>query len=1025
MLDNIKIGRKLIGGFIFVALIAGVIGGAGYYGLGTTRVSYDLVTENYLPSVIALATIDEAQTAVTVGERGLINRQMMDSELRQAQYDYIDAAWTRVDTAWQNFESHELSAEEQALWNTFTPQWNKWKADHNEVRRLQEEKDRLVAAGVSLDDPKITELDEVTFEASLKTRDSFLESEAALKKLIDFNRQAAIDADLAADALSNQIKGMIIVAIVVGVIAALGLGFYLSRSVTTPLAQTVHMIQEMNLGRLGGRLRMARKDEVGVMARAMDSFANDLQHVVLGTMQKIADGDLSVTLAPRDSQDEIAPALNKTLTALRGLVAEAQALTRAAVEGKLAARGNAGQFQGGYRDIVQGVNDTLDSVIGPLNVAAEYLDRIAKGDIPQPIKDSYNGDFNEIKLNLNICIEAVNLLVSDTNLLVEAATGQRFAVRVDASRHQGDFRKVVQGVNDTLDVVVDKMFWYEQLLNALPFPLSVTDMDMNWTFVNKATEGFLGVSGHEVIGKQCSNWNANICRTDQCGIARLRQNKPQTDFAQFGKDFQVDTSYILNARGERVGHIEVVQETSARTKVAAYQKVEVQRLAHNLRQLANGDLSFATVVSEGDEYTRDVRENFISINQSLEGVKAAVNALVVDTTTLAQAGVEGRLATRADATRHGGEFRKVVQGVNETLDAVIGPLTTAADYVDRIARGEVPESIRTGYQGDFERFKDNLNRLSDSLRDMLGGIKEAVNNLSAAAAEILAATTQQASGASEQSAAIAQTSTTIDEVKAIVEQSLAKAQAVAEQAQRTREVAATGQRAVSDTVESMGQIKEKVEGIAENILALSEQTQQIGEITATVNEIASQSNLLALNASVEAARAGEHGKGFAVVAVEVRNLAEQSKQATAQVKAILNEIQRATNAAVMATEEGTKGVDGGVQRAGQAGDTIQQMGSVIAENASAAQQVVASAQQQTTGMEQIALAMQNINQATVQSLASTRQAEKAAQDLSALARQMEALVARYRLSGATRTESEPGMVQVAGATAGNGKVNGR
>ena len=103
----------------------------------------------------------------------------------------------------------------------------------------------------------------------------------------------------------------------------------------------------------------------------------------------------------------------------------------------------------------------------------------------------------------------------------------------------------------------------------------------------------------------------------------------------------------------------------------------------------------------------------------------------------------------------------------------------------------------------------------------------------------------------------------------------------------------------------------RVDVIEENILALSERTQQIGEIIDTVNAIAAQSNMLALNAAVEAARAGEQGKGFAVVAEEVRDLADRSRQATAQVKAILSDVQRATNATGMATEEGKKGVDAG------------------------------------------------------------------------------------------------------------------
>lgn len=289
-----------------------------------------------------------------------------------------------------------------------------------------------------------------------------------------------------------------------------------------------------------------------------------------------------------------------------------------------------------------------------------------------------------------------------------------------------------------------------------------------------------------------------------------------------------------------------------------------------------------------------------------------------------------------------------------------------------------------------------LVRMVASLREMLTNISESANNLGSAAAEILAATTQQASGSSEQSAAIAQTTSTVNEVKVISEQASARAMEVANASQRTVEVARGGQRSVQDTIESMNMIKDQVESISENLLALSDQTQQIGEIIASVNDIAAQSNMLALNASVEAARAGEHGKGFAVVAMEVRSLAEQSKQATAQVKSILSEIQKATNTTVMATEEGTKGVERGVQLAAQAREAIEQLASVINESAQIATQVVAGGQQQQTGMEQIALAMQNINQATVQSLASTRQAEKSAQNLNDLARQMNELVAKYK-----------------------------
>ncbi|MFP4345007.1 MAG: methyl-accepting chemotaxis protein [Anaerolineales bacterium] len=330
---------------------------------------------------------------------------------------------------------------------------------------------------------------------------------------------------------------------------------------------------------------------------------------------------------------------------------------------------------------------------------------------------------------------------------------------------------------------------------------------------------------------------------------------------------------------------------------------------------------------------------------------------------------------------------------------------TVEEYVSHMAivgQGNLAARLDVGGNGHnpndpLIRLGQNLNDLTANLQQMIQQIREAANNLSSASTEIMAATTQQASGASEQSAAITQTTTTVDEVKAISEQAIVRAQEVADSAQRTVEVSRGGMQAVQETMQSMAQIKERVEGIAENILALSEQTQQIGEITSTVNDIASQSNMLALNASVEAARAGEHGKGFAVVAVEVRNLAEQSKQATAQVRAILTDIQNAINATVMVTEEGTKVVDLGVQLAEEGRGAIEQLAAVINESAQTATQVVAGGQQQASGVEQIAMAMQNINQAMMQSMASTRQAEKAAQDLNELARRLNDTVQEYTL----------------------------
>jgi methyl-accepting chemotaxis protein len=348
------------------------------------------------------------------------------------------------------------------------------------------------------------------------------------------------------------------------------------------------------------------------------------------------------------------------------------------------------------------------------------------------------------------------------------------------------------------------------------------------------------------------------------------------------------------------------------------------------------------------------------------------------------------------------EIKKRMAAEQEQREYLQATVQEYVGYMVDVAQGNLATRLPLDGAGNEENdplivLGRNLNETVASLQSMAIQIHEAANNLSSAAAEILTATTQQVTSANEQSAAISQTTTTVDEVKVISEQAIQRAQEVVDSSQRTVAVSRSGEEVVQETVGSMAQIKARVEGIAENILALSAQTQQIGEIIATVNDIAAQSNMLALNASVEAARAGEHGKGFAVVAAEVRSLAEQSRQATLQVRTILLDIQNGINATVMATEEGTKVVDQGLELAGQTGDVIERLASTIGEAAQTAMQMRAGGQQQATGVEQIAMAMQNINQATTQGLASTRQTEQAARDLNELAQSLTETVERYQL----------------------------
>jgi methyl-accepting chemotaxis protein len=329
---------------------------------------------------------------------------------------------------------------------------------------------------------------------------------------------------------------------------------------------------------------------------------------------------------------------------------------------------------------------------------------------------------------------------------------------------------------------------------------------------------------------------------------------------------------------------------------------------------------------------------------------------------------------------------------------ISSPLKEISRAAERIASGDLSGDIsKDDRKDEVGVLAGTFRTMVSNLRDLNREIGEGVNVLASSANEILATATQVGTGATETAAAVSQTTATVEEVRQTAQLSGQKAKHVSDSAQKAAQVSQAGKKAVGDTVEGMNRIKDQVESIAENIVRLGEQSQAIAEIAGTVADLAGQVNLLSVNASIEASKAGEQGKGFLVVAQEVKNLSVQSKQASSQVRSILNDVQKAINAAVMATEQGSRMVEAGSEQASRAGESIQILADTIAESAQAAIQVAASSQQQQVGMDQLASAMESIKQASVQNVASTRQAEGAARSLHDLGQNLKRLVERYKV----------------------------
>ena len=356
MLNNIKIGRKLIGGFLIVSLISAVIGIIGTMSIYSVAKSDTQLYENTTVPISELLNVSVAFQIVRVNMMEMIYSNNQEEIKKYG--DEIPELSAVITKNIEDFEKRILSDNELAqAYEEFKKVRIIYRAHLTTMREL---------AMANKDTEALTLLRGDAYKSAMAEQD-------AINKLVDIMiKNGKKESKNNRDTARNSMIMMIFV-IIVGMIGAVGLAIYFGKNIGT--------------------------------------IINDL-------------------------------------------LSEINYLSDSAISGKLDARGNAEKINFEFRPVVVGFNSTLDAVIGPLNVAAEYVDRISKGDIPPKITDRYNGDFNEIKNNLNTCVDAINSLVSDANILSKAAVEGKLDVRAEASRHSGDFRKIIDGVNGTLDAVI-------------------------------------------------------------------------------------------------------------------------------------------------------------------------------------------------------------------------------------------------------------------------------------------------------------------------------------------------------------------------------------------------------------------------------------------------------------------------------------------------------------------------------------------------------------------------------------------